>query len=459
MSIRNAGNRVVYVVAGEASGDAIGSKLIRALQRQAPGCTFRGVGGPQMTRQGQFQSLFPMHELSFMGLTEVIPKLWKTLGHLRAVAADIRACQPDAVITIDSKGFTFRLLRILNGRGWLYHGLRLLGDVDATPVRASTTLVHYVAPSTWAYTHKYKKVAATAAGLASLFDHMLVLLPFEAPLFQPTGDTRTCVTFVGHPALEDFGDAHALFRSHDEQNVPAAWQAAFAASRLGPSEWLPAVASPALQAHAVHRCLAAEGQRAPDEAPWTICALVGSRENEVRQTVAVVRAAIDLYTRQLSRPEVRVLFPTISAVAPLLERELSGWAVPHEIHVADDARSKQALYQASNVAVAVSGTVVLETTLAVLPTVVVYRANRLTEVAASALARVRHVSLPNILAARELVPEVLFSRCTPTNVAAALRCRPADQTVAGHCADEPSAQRHAAMDVRWPSALDAAAPK
>ncbi|EQC41992.1 hypothetical protein SDRG_00839 [Saprolegnia diclina VS20] len=410
--MRPATQRVVYIIAGEASGDAIGAKLIRALQTKEPSVTFRGVGGPQMTKQGRFASLFPMKELSFMGLTEVLPKLWSTLGHLHAVAKDIHACAPDAVVTIDSKGFTFRVLRTLSAQGLLYHVLRVVDKLDVASVRRKAAVVHYVAPSTWAYNHKFKHMEATATGLSRLMDHMLVLLPFEALLFQPRAEARPVVTFVGHPALEDFGDVHRLFETalptHDASSVEL----------LPPSPWLPYDAHAARKTQAILATIAAE--RAQLKAPtWTICALVGSRENEVLQTISLVRQAIELHAQARAAP-IHVVFPTISAVAPLVRAHLADWSIPCTVHVTDDASKKRSLFQQSHAAIAVSGTVVLEAALAGLPTVVIYRANRVTEVLARSLARVQHVSLPNIMSSRTLMPEVLFSECTPINIAAAL---------------------------------------
>ncbi|KDO32559.1 lipid-A-disaccharide synthetase [Saprolegnia parasitica CBS 223.65] len=413
--MRPTAKRVVYIVAGEASGDAIGAKLIRALQTKEPSVTFRGVGGPQMTEQGRFASLFPMKELSFMGLTEVLPKIWSTLGHLRAVVKDIHACAPDAVVTIDSKGFTFRVLRILSAQGLLYHALSHVEKIDVASVRRKAAVVHYVAPSTWAYTHKFKHMEATANGLSRLMDHMLVLLPFEAPLFQPRTMTRPVVTFVGHPALEDFGDVHHLF----EMTVPTLDASSDDTALLPSSPWLPYDAYAARKTQAILATLAAERAQ-PKAATWTIVALVGSRENEVLQTISLVRQAIELYSAQARNAPIHVVFPTISAVAPLVHAHLADWSMPFTVHVTDDASKKRSLFQQSHVAIAVSGTVVLEAALAGLPTVVIYRANRVTELLARFLARVQHVSLPNIMSSRTLMPEVLFSECTPINIAAAL---------------------------------------
>ncbi|RQM21425.1 hypothetical protein B5M09_010382, partial [Aphanomyces astaci] len=177
-------------------------------------------------------------------------------------------------------------------------------------------IVHYVAPSIWAFKHKHRNAASIAQSLGLFIDHMLVLLPFEARLFN---HHRTWTTFVGHPSVETFMDAHDLFRRHDLLS---------------------------------------------------------------------------------------------SVVPPSITTELESLSMTSEW-----------LQPASDVAVAVSGTVVIESLLAGTPTVVMYRANWLTEVIAAAVARVRFVSLPNILFDRELVPELVFSKCTSASLAHALSYR------------------------------------
>src|SRR5690242_14579888 len=105
-------DRVIYLVAGEASGDVLGGRLMTALRARAPSVAFAGIGGTQMAAQG-LHSLFPMHELALMGFLEVLPRLRHLRGRLRQTVADIAARRPDVVVTIDSPGFTLRLLRAI----------------------------------------------------------------------------------------------------------------------------------------------------------------------------------------------------------------------------------------------------------------------------------------------------------------------------------------------------------
>lgn len=166
----------IFIVAGEASGDALAAPLMAALARTlGTPPAFAGVGGDAMRAQG-LASLFPMQELSLMGLVEVLPHLPRLWRRLRQTEAAIRTWRPHAVVTVDAPGFNFRLARRLAGSG--------------IPV------VHYVAPSVWAWR------PGRARRIAPLFRHLLALLPFEPPLFERWG---LATTYVGHPVLESLG--------------------------------------------------------------------------------------------------------------------------------------------------------------------------------------------------------------------------------------------------------------
>jgi lipid-A-disaccharide synthase len=163
----------LMLVAGEPSGDALGAPLMAALRELDGGnIRFSGVGGARMIGEG-LASRFPMAELSVMGLTEVVPRIPLVLRRLRELEAFARAERPDAVITIDSPGFTFRLGRRLKGAG--------------------LPLIHYVAPTVWAWR------PGRARKVAQFLDHLLCLLPFEPPYFEREG---LASSFIGHPVVE-----------------------------------------------------------------------------------------------------------------------------------------------------------------------------------------------------------------------------------------------------------------
>jgi len=163
----------LYVIAGEASGDALGAALLAGLKSLRPDLQVRGIGGPLMQAEG-LHSLFPMEELSVMGLAEVLPKYAHLKRRIREAAADVLAAAPDALITIDSPDFVLRVARIVR------------------TARPDLRTIHYVAPSVWAWR------PGRAAKMAHVIDHVLALLPFEPPYMTAAG--MTC-DFVGHPVV------------------------------------------------------------------------------------------------------------------------------------------------------------------------------------------------------------------------------------------------------------------
>ncbi|MFT8943079.1 MAG: lipid-A-disaccharide synthase [Acetobacter pasteurianus] len=176
---------LVWILAGEASGDVLGARLMHALRARVPDMRFAGVGGVRMQEEG-LVSLFPMRDLAVMGLVEVLPRVRQLSARLDEAAQDIAAQKPDLVITIDSPGFALRLLKKISGLG--------------------IARVHYVAPQVWAWRQKRVKE------FPGLWEELLCLLPFEEKFFGKHGlKTR----FVGHPVLQSGakdGDA-ARFRA------------------------------------------------------------------------------------------------------------------------------------------------------------------------------------------------------------------------------------------------------
>ena len=165
----------LFLIAGEPSGDRLGAALMAGLKTLHPEVSFQGVGGPLMQAEG-LNSLFPMEELSIMGLAEVLPKYFHLKRRIRETAAAALAARPAALITIDSPDFCLRVAKIVKATN---QGLRS---------------IHYVAPSVWAWR------PGRAAKMARVIDHVLALLPFEPPLMTAAG--MSC-DFVGHPVVAE----------------------------------------------------------------------------------------------------------------------------------------------------------------------------------------------------------------------------------------------------------------
>jgi lipid-A-disaccharide synthase len=179
---------LIFVVSGEASGDNLAGRLMAALKAETGGrVRFVGVGGPQSEAHG-LKSLFPMRELSVIGLAEVLPHLPRLIKRLNQTVAAARELKPDVIVTVDSPGFCLRLAHHMRGSG--------------------IPIVHYVAPQLWAWR------AGRARKLAKRVDHLMALLPFEVPFFANYG--IPC-TYVGHSAIESGatrGDGPAFRQRH-----------------------------------------------------------------------------------------------------------------------------------------------------------------------------------------------------------------------------------------------------
>jgi lipid-A-disaccharide synthase len=178
----------VFVIAGEPSGDALGAALIRALRERAgAGLRVAGIGGEQMRDEG-VDSLVPLSELAVAGLAEVLPHAPRLLRRIKETVSAVRDLRPDAVVTIDSSGFCWRVADRLRRQG------------ETMP------LIAYVAPMVWAWR------PGRARRMARWYDHVMTLLPFEPPYFEKVG---LAASHVGHPVLEsgaELGDA-ARFRA------------------------------------------------------------------------------------------------------------------------------------------------------------------------------------------------------------------------------------------------------
>ena len=303
---------------------------------------FTGIGGSRMSEQGM-SSLFPMTELSIMGLAEVIPHLPRLSRRLTQTVKEISAQRPAAVITIDSPGFNFRVAKRLKDAG--------------------IPLIHYVAPSVWAWRPD------RARAVAGFLDHLLALLPFEPPYFEAEG--LPC-TFVGHPVVEsgaDKGDGDAFRQRH--------------------------------------------GITSDDP---VICVLPGSRRGETARLLPLFGATLGLLKR--ARPRLRAVVPTVAGVVDEVSRAAREWPVP--ALVVEGENEKFSGFAASDVALAASGTVALELALAQVPTVIAYRVNPLTAWLARRLIRVPYANLVNIILEREVVPEFIQGDCRPQLLAPAI---------------------------------------
>ncbi|KAL4185056.1 hypothetical protein AMTRI_Chr10g4110 [Amborella trichopoda] len=320
----------VFMVCGEVSGDIIGGRLISSLKRLSP-CPLRFAG----------KRLQETTEAAFL-------------------------FQPHVVVTVDSKGFSFRFLKLLRDDFCRYNQQGL-----NCPLR-----FHYVAPSFWAWKGGEERMN----GLAKLVDHVLCILPFEVDICRAHG---LAATFVGHPVVEDALSAQLGTSSQVDELVV-----------LGKADNF-------------------RNEHGISSETTIISLFPGSRLQEVTRMLPIFADTLKL---------LRCSFPDMVAVIPVapnqhvqehIKKNVQQWVVP-AILISGESSFKNMMLPAyaSKAAIATSGTAVMELQLARLPCVVGYRAHILTEWFIRLRTKSKYMSLPNILLDSAVIPEALLSNCT-----------------------------------------------
>ena len=333
----------IGIVAGEASGDALGATLIHAVRRLRPAIRFAGIAGPKMEAAG-CEVWAPTEQLAVRGFAEVISHLPRLIALRGDIARRFLSARIPVFIGVDAPDFNLGLERRLKRR------------------RVRT--VHFVSPSVWAWRRERLKSIGRAV------DRMLALFPFEPPLYEAAG---IAVTYVGHPLAQD---------------------AAGPATRRSARETL------------------------KQQTATPLFALMpGSRLSEIEMHAGLV---LDAAARIAdARADARFIVPLVSRTTrdAFLEARHRG---------GHDALSLTVLYghagdalRAADVALVASGTAALEAALARCPHVIFYRVSALTARIVRRKLLVPWVGLPNVLAGRFVVPELLQNDATPGNLAQA----------------------------------------
>jgi lipid-A-disaccharide synthase len=334
----------VGMVAGEASGDLLAAHLMGALKARRRGMLFAGIGGPRMINEG-FESLYPMEKLSVRGYAEVLRNYSEIMGIRRRIAKLMLRERPELFIGVDSGDFNLGLERRLK--------------------QAGIPTIHYVSPSVWAWRGwRMKKIARSVS-------RILVMFPFEAPLYEKAG---VPVTYVGHPLAD-----------------------------LIPQEPKKEEARLALRLPAKKLIVAM---------------LPGSRRSELHYMASAFVLAAHRFRQEVH--DVHFVVPTVTRAT----RDMFEMAV-HQ-HQRTDlpltllfGHSHEAL-AAADLALVASGTATLETALFKTPMVIAYRQSGFTWALMRSMLYLPYIGMPNILAGERLVPELVQDEATPAALAAAL---------------------------------------
>ena len=334
----------VAMVAGEASGDMLAAHLIGALKAKRPSMLFAGIGGPKMAAQG-FQSHYPMEQLSVRGYAEVLRHYKAIMSTRRDLARQLLRERPDLFIGVDSSDFNLGLERQLKDAG--------------------IPAIHYVSPSVWAWRRwRMRRIARSV-------DRILVMFPFEAPLYEKAG---VPVTYVGHPLADVIPQQPDRAQAREQLRLPAR--------------------------------------------KLIVALLPGSRRSELRYMADAFVLAAHRFRQEVQ--EVHFVCPMVTRDT----RDLFERAVHHNQRTDLPltllfGHSHEAL-AAADLALVASGTATLEAALFKTPMVIAYRQSPITWMLMRSMLYLPYVGMPNVLAGERLVPELLQGEANPANLAAAL---------------------------------------
>jgi lipid-A-disaccharide synthase len=361
----------IFISAGEASGEMYGAQLIEAARSLHP-FQFFGLGGPKMQAAG-CDIVVESHDVAVVGLTEVVRHLPRIYGRYRALLREINVRKPKAAVLIDFPDFNFRLAKQLHRRG--------------IPV------VYFVSPQLWAWRQSRLEL------VKKYVTKMLVIFPFEEQWYRERG---VQAEYVGHPLasatsqinLED-ADSRSAYAKKWGLDASRQWIALLPGSRRGE-----------IARHGHHMFWAADFLR--DEFEFVLPVAKGLDSQFVESALSEAQCA-----GYVVRREDAELQGTYRANNELVD----AWPPP-KITFVDDAG---AALRHSRAAVVASGTATVEAALAGTPFVVVYRLSGLTWKLGRRMVKLQHFAMPNLIARRKVVPELIQDDFTAENVVLELR--------------------------------------
>ncbi len=331
-------SKKILLVAGEVSGDLHGSHLVEAVQRIEPEVRFFGVGGEGLKRRGM-KLLYPAHSLSVVGVTEVFIHLRSILKALRRLKQFLDQETPDLVILIDFPDFNLRLAKMAHRRG--------------------IPILYYISPQVWAWRPKRIKL------IAQLVKKMVVLFPFEVPLYEAAG---VDVEWVGHPLL-------------DIVKPTLSKEGAFHKFGLDPKK-------------------------------RTIGLLPGSRVHEVERLLPPLLASAHLLRKEI--PDLQFIIPLAHGLPrAILSSRMKSISVP--VKVVEGFPYD--VMNLSELLITASGTATLEGAILGKPMIIIYRVSLPSYWIGRALIRVDHIGLVNVVAEKEIAPELIQKDVTPQKIA------------------------------------------
>jgi lipid-A-disaccharide synthase len=373
----------ILIVAGEASGDRHGARLVAEIRQMLPEAQFLGIGGEALAAQG-VKLLARSEDLAVVGLTEVAGRLPAVMQALWELNQVLRQKRPALTILIDFPDFNFLVARLAKWRG--------------VPV------MYYISPQVWAWRRRRVRT------IARYVDRMVVIFPFEENFYTQRG---VPVTFVGHPLMETLPEVP------DRRTLLEGWD-------LDPERFtlalLPGSRGSEIERHLPFMLKAARLLR---EALPEVQFLVPLASTAPRGLVEkVIEEASGEGARgrnsgaQASSlcTQARCLCSWEKMWRGESEERAGDWQSPGPPLKIISGQAYAAL-AAAHLAVVASGTVTVEAALAGTPTIIIYRLAPLTFQVAKLLIRVDHIGMANLLAGEGLFPELVQEECTPARLA------------------------------------------
>jgi len=345
----------ILIIAGEPSGDNLGSKLIKEMKIQfeekfhsnnskKKELLFQGIGGLKMQNEG-FVCLYKIEELSIMGFFDVFKRIRKIYSIIFALSNYTKVWKPDLIITIDSPDFCFRLVNKIR------------------KIDKFVPIIHYVAPSVWAWRPKRAKQ------MSLLYDKVLALLPFEKPYFEKYG--LSC-DFVGHPISKA-----SIPLDSERENF-------FKTMEI-------------------------------DDSNEIITILPGSRKSEIKSLLPIYSKLINNLCIQFNN--ISFVIPIPENVSHYMRLKLnynkSRVKILSESRIGVDKFEslKFSLFKFSTLAINTSGSVSLELAKTGTPMVSIYKCGWLFEKIIKSFVKLKSANLINIILKKQVIPEFLFEKC------------------------------------------------
>lgn len=320
----------VLIIAGEPSGDARSSELLKELKKLLPDISFWGVGGDLMAREG-VDLIAHIRDFCVMGVWEAVKSLGRIRSQLAHITGEIKARKPSFAILVDYPGFNLKIAHFLKSQ--------------------NIPVVYYVVPQVWAWGEWRVKELKENVG------RCLTLFEFEEKFLKERGVEAR---FVGNPLLDSYPDATIV--PHDA---------------------------------------------------FTIALLPGSRKSEVTHMLPMMLGAAKIILKE--RSDVKFILAESSNVDPSLYE--SGLALLPSLKITRVKDDTYSALQLSDLVLVASGTATLETAVMEKPMIISYRVPLLTEGLFKLISKLRVIGLANIIAGKEIMPELIQRDATSEKVA------------------------------------------